>query len=691
MTRILVVEDSATQAEELLIILESEGFDGVHVPDAERALERVEREAFDVLISDIVMPGRTGYELCRELKANPKRRDLPVILLTTLSDPMDIIQGLEVGADNFITKPYDPDNLLKRIHTIVENKRLRVEGKLKVGVEVFFMGRKFVVSSDKEQILDLLVSTFEDMVNTNRELQNSQAELAAAKAKLEQYAHRLEYRARTSEEHFRTLVESMDDMVFTLDHEQRHTGIFGRWLEKEGQSADRYLGKTPREVFGADVGSLHEAANARALGGERVSYEWNLGSSDDVRHFQTSLSPLRDPAGRIGGLVGVVREITEQKKLQSQIMVSDRMASVGMLAAGVAHEINNPLASIMANLDLAAREVSELERRFGSLGELGAELRDAREAAERVRQIVRDLRIFSRAEDEKRGPVEVERVMDSTLRMASNEIRHRARLVKDYGHVAPVDVNESRLGQVFLNLVVNAAQALPEGEAGKNEIRVATRQDELGRVVAEVTDTGSGMPPEVLRRLFTPFFTTKPQGVGTGLGLSICRRIVSSFGGDIGVRSTVGKGTTFTVVLPAAKSRDEPTSSGVMLAAKSLRRGHILVVDDEPIIGQAIRRALRVEHEVKVVSRAREASALIAGGERFDVILCDLMMPEVTGMDLHAELTETAPEQARSIVFLTGGAFTPRARRFLDQVENQRVEKPFDMIHLRALVNDRIK
>lgn len=691
MTRILVVEDSATQAEELRLILESEGLEVETAQSAEAALERLQHEHYDVLISDIVMPGRSGYELCREIKADPARRDLPVILLTTLSDPMDVIEGLESGADNFLTKPYEPQNLVKRVRTLLENRRLRVEGKLKVGVEIVFMGRKFVVGSEKEQILDLLVSTFEDTVRTNRALQAQEAELAAAKAKLEDYARRMEERARTSEEHFRTLVESMDDIIFTLDRQERYTGIFGRWFAKEGDAPEQYVGKTAREILGAEAAAVHEAANARAFAGERVVYEWSRGAGPSVRHFETALSPLRDGSGRVIGLVGVGREVTEKKKLQSQLMVSDRMASIGTLAAGVAHEINNPLASVMANLDLALREVTDLAPRLGSAaGELLDELRDARDAAERVRQIVRDLRIFSRAEEDKRGAVDVQRVLDSTLRMAWNEIRHRARVIKNYGQVPLVDGTDSRLGQVFLNLIVNAAQALPEGQADKNEIRVTTRRDAAGRVLVDISDTGPGIPPEVMRHLFTPFVTTKPPGVGTGLGLSICQRIVTGFGGEISVDTAPGLGTTFTVALPPAQK--EPEAPPVTLhPARPARRGRVLVVDDEPMIANAVRRTLTPDHDVTTTPSAKDALALIKRGERFDVILCDLMMPEVTGMDLHTELLRAAPEQANQMIFLSGGAFTPRARAFLDQIVNQRVEKPFDPLHLRAIINDRIK
>ena len=255
-----------------------------------------------------------------------------------------------------------------------------------------------------------------------------------------------------------------------------------------------------------------------------------------------------------------------------------------------------------------------------------------------------------------------------------------------------VVASDSRLGQVFLNLVVNAAQAIKEGSADKNEIRISTSTDAAGRGVVEISDTGPGMSPEVLGRLFTPFFTTKPVGVGTGLGLSICHRIVTGFGGSIEVKSEVGKGSLFRVsLLPAPAELGEEEGPTIARTPTDQRRGRILVVDDEPMVAKAVRRSLSPDHEVITLIGAEEALKRIGDGEVFDVILCDLMMPQMTGMELYAALLKVAADQAKRMVFLTGGAFTPAARAFLDEVANLRIEKPFDPLTLRAVVNDRIR
>jgi CheY-like chemotaxis protein len=211
-----------------------------------------------------------------------------------------------------------------------------------------------------------------------------------------------------------------------------------------------------------------------------------------------------------------------------------------------------------------------------------------------------------------------------------------------------------------------------------------------GRVAVEIRDSGTGIPPQNLSRIFDAFFTTKAVGVGTGLGLSICHRIVTGLGGEITVDSSLGKGTTFRVLLPPSASA-LPAAVQLREVAASLRRGKVLVVDDEPAIAKALGRALEPEHEVTIAPNADQASRLIVAGSRYDVILCDLMMPQMTGMDLHADLQQSAPEQATRMVFLTGGAFTSEARSFLDGVPNQRIEKPFDTQQVRAIVNDWIR
>lgn len=318
--------------------------------------------------------------------------------------------------------------------------------------------------------------------------------------------------------------------------------------------------------------------------------------------------------------------------------------------------------------------------------ELADEIGDACNAAQRLRRIATDLKVFSSGQAEEHLPVDVERVLDSAARMAWSQVRQRARLITNYTGVPLAVGAEARLGQVLLNLIINAAQAIPEGDAEHNEIRLSTYVAADGRITIDVEDTGSGIAPHVMAQLFTPFVTTKPVGVGTGLGLSISRQLLNAMGGSIWADSRVGRGTVFHVALLPA--RTPPPAQPAIAAAPSgavTQRARILIVDDEEMLGAIVRRVLK-GHDVTVLTSAREALARIDTGERFDVILCDVMMPQMTGVEFHRALSAGHPDQARCVIFLTGGAFTAETAAFLDSVPNPRLEKPFDAAKLRARV-----
>jgi PAS domain S-box-containing protein len=629
--RTLLVEDTPDDAELVLLQLRSAGYLPIHerVDDAPAMRNALRAREWDVVIADYEIPGFGALAALRTL--HELAIDLPFIIVSGTVGEDIAVEGLRAGAHDFMSK----------------------------------------------SSLTRLVPAIEREV---KEAATRRANRAAAEA------------LRASEERFRTLVASMDDIVFTLDRQQRYSDLFGRWPQHEGIDPATFLGKTATEVFGSEAGVVHEQAQTRALAGERVVYEWSVDVPAGPRHFQISLSPRYGASGQVIGAVGVGRDISELRRIQAQLLFSDRMVSIGTLAAGVAHEINNPLACVIANLDLLSHQAVGMSSQLQDPELVTActeELRDCVEAARRVRDIVRDLRIFSRGADECVGPVDVRAVLESSIRMAWNELRHRARIVRNYSDVPPVSASDARLGQVFLNLIVNAAQAIAEGNAEANQISVETRV--LGdQVLVSISDTGPGIPPDVLRRLFTPFVTTKPPGEGTGLGLSICKRIVTSFGGEIHVDSKPGEGTTFEITLPTAT---RPISTPSILPAISLpasRRGRVLLVDDDPLIGKVVIRGLKDLHDVCALPRARQAIERIASGERFDVIFCDVMMPEMSGMDFYIALHELAPDQAAAVVFLTGGAFTPGALHFLDSVPNPRVDKPFDMRNLRTLIAARL-
>ena len=394
-------------------------------------------------------------------------------------------------------------------------------------------------------------------------------------------------------------------------------------------------------------------------------------------------------------VLSVIRDVSARRELVARTMHVDRMLAVGTLAAGVGHEINNPLAYVMANVAYATAEVARVQQqleklvaREGSAASLSAALSDVvgvlaeiEEGAGRIRDIARDLNTLARNDEDLRL-VDLRGAADSALRMAAPEIRQRARVVRQYDEVPPVRASASRVSQVLLNLVVNAAHAIAKGSPDANEISVHIRP-EGANVVVEVRDTGCGIAPENLERVFTPFFTTKPIGQGTGLGLSISRRIVRALGGNIEVDSEPGRGTTMRVVLPAvrnARTRDVPSRP------PSSARGRLLFVDDERLLGAAFQRALSHEHDVVVVETAAEALDRLTAGEWFDVVFCDFNMPTMTGADLYEIVERSMPERSARFVMVTGEGHGPSAREFRETGKARILEKPLDMDQVRDVL-----
>ncbi|WP_434384603.1 PAS domain S-box protein [Melittangium boletus] len=360
---------------------------------------------------------------------------------------------------------------------------------------------------------------------------------------------RAESTRRRMEEGFRTLIDHSPDAIFL---HRAGTLLFAN------RAAATLLGHaSPESLRGLPVSELVLPGEEGAL---TVTSHAGVPREARFRHLEgrQAVGEVMTVSLVFEGLptiASITRDITERRSVQERMLATERMVSLGTLAAGVAHEINNPLAYMLSNLHFVDTEVRALcpsvEVMSGEQGrEIQQALREAIDGGNRVRDIVRDLKTFSRGGDDKRSSVDIHTVLDSCANMARSEIRHRARLVKNYGTVPPVYANDSRLGQLFLNLLVNAAQAIPHGNAAQNEIRVTTTMS-AGQVLVEIQDTGVGIPPENLTRLFDPFFTTKPVGVGTGLGLSICHGIVTAQGGRISVESHPNQGSVFRVLLPA--------------------------------------------------------------------------------------------------------------------------------------------
>jgi signal transduction histidine kinase/CheY-like chemotaxis protein len=356
--------------------------------------------------------------------------------------------------------------------------------------------------------------------------------------------------------------------------------------------------------------------------------------------------------------------------LQREQEVSNRAAAVGTLAAGLAHEINNPLTYLIGNLFLIEDWLDD--PRGTPPDELRDILRQTRTGANRIRGIVRDLGSLTDVDAPDTATVDVKAVLDSTLRMVSTDLRPRAHAVAEYGALPPVRGNSSQLSQVVLNLLLNALNAIDEGNPAHNRVTVSA--EVIGELLEiRVSDTGRGIPERDLARIFDPFFTTADIGMTAGVGLTVSRSIVERLGGTLRAHSVDGEGTTLTLRLPLAAADDQ--ASAAPDSGPTPRRLKVLVVDDEKNMLRWFQRVVR-DHDVLTASNGKEALELLRT-EDVDLVLCDLMMPLMTGMELYEALRQDRADLLERFTFITGGVFSRAAQDFVDTVPNTVLYKPF--------------
>ena len=403
----------------------------------------------------------------------------------------------------------------------------------------------------------------------------------------------------------------------------------------------------------------------------------------------------------------------ERREQAARLEETDRLALLGTVAAGVGHEINNPLSFAIGNLEIVDEAMPALraevagllgpsstleqreavERVLRRFDEVRGLLGDSRAGVGRVRMLVRNLRSLSARPVERRELLDLPKVVDASVSMASGQIKYRATLIRNYGDPVQVLGDEGRLCQVFLNLLVNAAQSMPADQIETNCIGVSTRVEGDSAVV-EIRDTGRGMSKTLQTRIYEPFFTTKGAEGGTGLGLSISKDIVATHGGRIEVQSEPERGSVFRVLLPLPKSEAEgrvassapPPASAVLPVARNSGRPRVWVLDDERMVAQIIARSLQARCEVWVTSEPRELLARLEAGETFDVCCCDLMMPQMTGMEIRARIAAAWPQLLPRMIFVTGGPSTQEGRDFIARPDVLVLDKPFDVEHLRSTV-----
>jgi PAS domain S-box-containing protein len=488
-------------------------------------------------------------------------------------------------------------------------------------------------------------------------------------------------------------LEMAGHVYFEHDPRSRRTVVGAPWTvlgyapDEVSPSMDAWM----ELVHPEDRGPLAEGMRRQHSGGapvHRIEYRMRAKDGTWRAVLVSSRALARDPDGVPLRTAATITDVTEARAVRERVLHADRLASLGSLAAGVAHAVNNPLASVASGLKVLQEELERLEadpqRLAARLPDLRQATADAAQGANRVRDVVRGLQLFAAPRaDGVREPVDVRAELGAALDLTRNAISQRARLAVEIGASLPrVSAVPGELGQAFVNLLLNACEALPEGGAADHEVRVVASAVG-GRVVVEVRDSGAGIRPEHLPPGLEPYSERSP--IAPGLGLAVCHGVVTAAGGTLDVQSAPGRGSTFRVTLPPA-----PPSPPVARATVQAPRGRVLIIDDDPLVGRSMARLLQGAHEVMVVTSPAEALARLERRERWDAILCDLMMPELSGMDVEERLARTAPEVLPRIVYLTGGAFTERARRFLAD-GRPFLEKPVEAKALRERVAELIR
>lgn len=504
---------------------------------------------------------------------------------------------------------------------------------------------------------------------------------------------------------FEGLVELRDDCIVALNP---------GFVEITGRAESELLGRELTSVLTFDAPAKAGERSTRSSSSTMSTFRQRPGTREAsgkrpsgelfyVELVSRTLATERGPVDYVA-----VRDTTTRRQALLQLSIAHRSVALGTLSSGIANEINNPLSLMMTNLQMAQDEL----RQEGERRRLGPEqeallhtLDDALHSGRRVMSIVRDLKTMSR-EGNETGIADVHASLDLACRVANRQIDAKARLVRDYGHVPSVRGSTAQLGQVFLNLLTNALQAIPDGERDIHRITLRTRSHrDLVEVI--VRDTGRGIAPHVLPHVFDPFYTTKSKD-GTGLGLSITRSVVDAMGGTIAVESLEHEGTTFLLRLPmaerataerapaslaeprASREAEAPLRAPTRISAPvpaleaAERPSRVLIIDDEPLLGKSLRRTLK-DHDVTFTENPARALELCSETD-YDVIVCDLMMPVISGEAVYEHLREHAPELASRMIFMTGGAFTPGAQRFLREVPNPMLTKPFGPDDLRVAI-----
>ncbi len=648
--RILIVEDDQTQRLKLTVILENQGYDVAVAVDGEDGLAKARSLKPDLVVSDIVMPGMDGYALCHAIRDDLSLRHTKVILLTAQGEMHDVIKGMEARADNYITKPYDTRRLLETVETVLADHQLDEE----IGCPckaypplTVEEGTGTTIRSSRKQILNFFISMYRDAFSRHGELQTAHQKLRYYSEHLTQLveertneaveAHLRQRRAEDESQARASLLDKAHDAIMVTDYD----GHIKYW----NKGAERLYGWNATDVQGKPIGSmLHDMRRPASTDALRSVVEWGKWEGEltqvtkdgEERVVQSSWTLLTDDQDKTEGILTINVDITERKTLEAKFLRTQRLESIGMLAGGIAHDLNNLVGPILMGAELLKRKIQDEDiRKTLTLIESGA-----RRAVDVVQQVL----TFARGTTGERVRLQTKHLLKEMQQIIRGSFPPSISLTLDYPRDLPLVLGDTtQVHQVLMNLCVNARDAMPQGGMLTLSARQITideayvTMDPNARpgdyVEIVVKDTGIGMPPHVKERIFEPFFTTKESGKGTGLGLPTVMSIVRSHNGFMHVESELGRGTEFHIYLPVAPRGGEDVMHDDTKTVPAGNGELVLFVDDEQILREVVGTTLqRSGYRVVTASDGIEALARFAErSKEISVTVIDLLMPNLDG------------------------------------------------------------
>ncbi len=677
---ILCVDDDGDWREAMREVLEDRGYLVFTAATGSEAIDLARTVAFDLALLDMQLPDVTGTELHAELvKLQP---GLDIFVVTGHASLETAIKSVHNRATGYMQKPVRVEELLQRIQRQLELRRADREiGRLARLLEATF-------DSIPDQLI--LLDDFLRVMDVNRA-----AEKEMGKEKAELIGLSYESVCMLREKERPAFIRALEN-AFKSKRSHAFEGYFKVGEKDAGERLFKAM------LYPVSTDKLMESGDRYAI----LLFEDVTARIVSERELRSANDRLRKANDKLNETMKAL------KRTQAGLVQTERMAAVGQLAAGVAHEINNPSSYVLSNLQILERYLDALEGYCDKAKEIMADpeikdpgaaiekieldssvpdvwldsrdiINECLEGMERVKNIVHDLSIFAGSSSDEMGDADLNQLVRSNASMLMNQIRYRARLKMDLGELPRVVANSGRMSQVLVNLIQNAIKAIPEGETDANLIEIRTWAED-DAVKMSVKDTGVGISRENLPRIFDPFFTTRQVGEGTGLGLAISYDIIKKHGGSIEVESRPGAGTEVTVSLPTSSMEFSPGQAWVESEEIIERdaddlKGVVLLVDDEEAIIKSYQRLLPSSLHILTASTGLEAMRVLEERDDIDVIVCDMMMPDLAGDEVYRRISSLKPEYAERFVFITGGAFTDKTRDFTLSVESRLMEKPFGM------------